>query len=119
MLDKGFFRLARNVSRKSPLRIKVGAVLVCHGKPVSVGFNYEKSHPLHTRGFRNTIHAEISALLSCDADLTGGVCYIYREKADGSLGLSRPCNYCYKQLVQAGIKKIYYSTNSGYAIERI
>ena len=117
IINIGYFRLAKLASRKSKHKVKVGCVLVMHGKPVAMGFNRIKSHP-RSRKCCKTLHAEMDAIISSQTDLTGGVAYVYREKFDGSLGLSRPCLSCYKALSQAGIKKIYYSTASGYSIER-
>ena len=117
IINIGYFRLARLVSQKSKHKIKVGCVLVMHGKPVAMGFNRIKSHP-RSRKCCKTLHAEMDAIISSQTDLTGGVAYVYREKFDGSLGLSRPCLNCYKALSRAGIKKIYYSTEAGYSIER-
>ena len=118
IINIGFFRLARLASLKSKYKIQVGCVLTMHGKPVSIGFNRIKSHPRSRKNCK-TLHAEMDAIISSQTSLVGGVAYVYRERFDGSLGLSRPCMGCYKALSKAGIKKIYYSTNSGYAIERI
>lgn len=110
MLDKGFFRLAKNVSLNSNHRCKIGCVIVKHGKPVSVGFNHCKTHPIHTGdSFRKSIHAEVSALLNCDTTLHGAIAYIYRETKDGKPALARPCNYCYQMLLAHGIKNVYYT----------
>jgi hypothetical protein len=39
------FRLAKNVSKHSMHKYKLGAVIVINGHPLSVGFNKAKSHP--------------------------------------------------------------------------
>ena len=119
ILNVGFFRLARNVSLKSKYRIRVGCVLVLHGNPISVGFNYLKSHPRFTSLDSACIHAEISAIMSADTDLIGATAFIYRERKDGTLGLARPCNRCYRELWAVGVKRIYYSTYEGYAMEKL
>jgi deoxycytidylate deaminase len=103
---------------KSDYKIKMGCVIVTHGKPISVGFNCQKSHPQKVSRCA-CVHAEVSALISADTSVNGGIAYIYRERKDGSLGLARPCNNCYVSLKKAGIKKIVYSTYTGYAVERI
>ena len=118
ILNVGFFRLARNVSLKSDYKIRMGCVIVMHGKPISVGFNSQKSHPQKV-GDNVCVHAEVMALISADTDVRGGTAYIYRERKDKTLGLARPCNNCYRRLLEAGIKKIVYSTYSGFAVERI
>ena len=118
IIEVGYFKLARNVSKNSSYKIKVGAVIVMHGKPISVGFNCQKSHPLRQKGHA-CVHAEINALINAGSDVEGGIIYVYRERSDESPGLARPCNYCYQKLMDAGIKKLIYTTYSGYAIERI
>ena len=118
IINVGFFRIARLASLKSSYRVKVGCVIALHGVPVSIGFNRVKSHPRSAKRCK-TLHAEMDAIISAQTSLDGGIAYVYRERADGSLGLSRPCLSCYKALSQAGIKKIYYSTKIGYSIERM
>lgn len=111
MLEKGFFKLAKNVSKNSNHRCKMGCVIAQHGKPIAVGWNYYKTHPQHTaNSFRQTIHAEIKALMSADTELQGAIAYVYRETYNGTPALARPCNYCYAQLRKAGIKTVYYTT---------
>ena len=112
LLRKGFFRLARNVSKYSNHRYKVGAV-IAHKKPISVGFNIIKTHPRYSNPNITksiSIHAEASALLkSYDAIFKDSVIYIYRENLKGEPAIARPCRDCMKLLKNYGIKKIYYT----------
>jgi len=111
LLDKGFFRLARNSSLESKHRVKVGAVAVMHGKPVSATCNVGKSHPDFTVIERcDSIHVEIRAVLSANTSVEGGTVYVYRETAKGIPALSRPCNQCYRFMQKHGIRKVYYTT---------
>ena len=115
VIETGFFRLARLVSLKSNYRVKLGCVIVQHGKPISIGFNRVKTHPISGE-FTRTLHAEMDALISARAPLDGATVFVYRERANGDLGLAKPCKNCYKKLVNSGVKKIYYSTTSGYGV---
>ncbi len=102
------FRLAKNVSKLSqhPTH-KLGAVLVVKGKPISVGHNQYKTHP---EAKYTGLHAEIQALKSSGKDIIrGSTMFVYREKKDGSLGLSKPCKDCMKELKKFGIKWICYT----------
>ena len=45
--------------------------------------------------------------------------YLYRELKNGSLAMSRPCNACMAMLRDFGIEEVYYTTENGYAQERI
>ena len=106
------FRLAKNISKHSEYHIKMGAVLVRHGKPLSVGFNKIKSHTKWSVYPRQTIHAEVSALISSGVtDLRGCTMFIYRER-NGNPAMARPCSNCMKVLKSFGIRRIYYTTNT-------
>lgn len=111
--DIGFFQLAKRASKNSDHpRVNIGAVIALNGKPVSFGWNKDKTHPEHanpTRSIRKSIHAEVDVVLSSDCDVSGGVIYIWRNTKDGKPALSRPCNYCYSFLQRAGIRVIHYT----------
>lgn len=112
LLSKGFFQLAQNVSQNSNHKIKIGCVIALHGKPVSVGWNVVKTHPIYTaNSMRQSIHAEIKAAISAQCNLSGSIAYVYREYKNGQPALARPCLLCYNVLSEAGIKTIYYTIN--------
>ncbi len=102
------FRLAKNVSKLSHHpRHRLGAVLVVKGKPISVGHNQYKTHP---EARYSGLHAEIQALKSCGKKkIKGSSIFVYREKKDGSLGVSKPCKDCMIELEKFGIKWIFYT----------
>jgi len=114
-----FMRLARNVSFHSQHRVRIGCVLVKNGKPISVGFNKMRTHPIykkvnHPRAkYIQSLHAEMAAIISARTDLNGAVAYVYRERKDGSMGTAKPCPVCEMLLSEAGVKKVYYSTDNG------
>lgn len=111
MINKGFFRLARNTAPYSDCRIKVGAV-ISRKSPISVGFNVIRTHPRYSNPDETntiSIHAEMVALIRAGFDVGGCDIYVYRELDDGSPALARPCNLCYNELKKYGIKKIYYT----------
>lgn len=111
MLNKGFFGLARNISRLSMCRVKVGAV-ISKKSAISSGFNIERTHPLFCNpalGDNISIHAEMIALINAGYDINGCDIWIYREYFDNTPALARPCDVCYNQLRMHGIKKIYYT----------
>ena len=104
----GLFRLAKNVSKHSTHKIKMGAVLVKHGRPLSVGFNKVKSHPIHTF----SIHAEIDCMASFDREeLRSSSMFIYRESKCGTPAIARPCKRCLEYLRSFGVKRIFFTTN--------
>lgn len=109
----GLFRLAKNISRHSEYRIKIGAVLVKHGTPISIGFNKLKFHPKYSNPTKKTIHAEMQAILSSGKEkIRNSEIFVYREfKRTGLPALARPCEDCILKLKEFGIKRIYYTTN--------
>ena len=107
ILDIGYFKLARNVSKLSTYKIKVGAVIANH-KPISIGYNTDKSHP---PSLKPTTHAEMKAILNAGSveSLRGRSIYVYREFMNTNPAFARPCMECLKVLKDVGIRKIYYS----------
>ena len=95
------FKYAKDESKNSDYRIKVGAVLVV-GKNMIRGFNKIKSHPRYANPEMHrkiSIHAEIDCILkSRDYDIDGSSIYVYRETRDGDIANSRPCVACLKEL---------------------
>ena len=67
-------------------------------------------------------HAEIEIydkIKYLDLDFSRVTVYIYRETKKGNLAMSRCCPACMAALKSLGIKKICYTTDDGYAEERI
>lgn len=112
------FRLAKNVSKHSNYKIRMGAVLVRKGSPISVGFNRPYPHPQ----FKWGIHAEVDALrTSGKTELKNSTMYVYRETADGSPAMARPCADCMNALTKFGVSTIIYSISEApfYRLEKI
>ena len=66
------------------------------------------------------LHAEMMCLLGLkdmDIDYSKVKLYVYREDNDGNLANCRPCPACMELIDRLGIKKIYYTTENGYATE--
>ena len=135
-IERGF-KLAKNASKFSDCKIKIGAVLIYKNKVISVGYNTTKSNPIQKMYniYRNTnerkydvekrnngVHAEIMTLQhatrSFKGDLNKCSIFVYSEKKDGSTRLTRPCMGCSKMLEELGVKNIYYTTDNGWQYER-
>lgn len=126
-----YFNRARNAALASNHpQYKLGAVVVFKHQVISVGSNnFHKSHPkqveLNKLRFdadcKNSIHAELAALLPVinKYDLSTATIYVYREHANGTLAMARPCKGCMSLIRGCGIKKVYYTTCDGYAEETI
>ena len=86
-----------------------GAIVESGGRVLAMATN--SARPF--KGAFST-HAEIAALakaglLAKDADL-----YVSRFCPSGRMGLSRPCPDCHKAIEAAGIKRVFYSTETGW-----
>lgn len=131
---KAFFNVAKQISKLSDYsrnKTKIGCVVVYKHRIISTGCNSDKAHPLQAKynAYRfsepsiHKLHAETSSLVPIINDKTiewGKVkIFTYRELADGSLGLSRPCKSCMAMIRDLGIKDVYYTTYDGYAHESL
>lgn len=129
-MNKHGFILARRATFFSDYRRQqVGCVVMIKNKVLAVGYNCDKTHPLQKEynkfrinKFRGThrLHAEIHALSQIkdmDIDWRKVEVYIYRETKAGRPALARPCNSCMQMMKSLGIRKIFYTTDDGYAHE--
>lgn len=129
--DKIFFATAKEVSKLSDHRCKLGCVIVDHHRIIGSGYNSKtKCHRLQAELDKKFFgmesmgpkHAEFTALLPLikkKVDLTNATLYVYRETADHNLAMARPCPRCMSLIKKYGIKKIKYTTPDGFAIERV
>lgn len=130
-----FLNEARSVSLVSDFdRVHIGCVVVYNNRVISSGFNNTKTDPVQAKynRYRNMqgnkvfhlCHAEVMALkkiLNMGLDSKRITVYNYRELADGSPAISRPCPACMHMIQDLGITHIVYSTNNrnGYCVERV
>ena len=66
------------------------------------------------RSFYGSTHAEIDAIRKMRFQKGGSQgcdLYVYRFYADGSLALAKPCVQCMKKIIEARIKRVFYSDN--------
>ena len=122
MIDRPTMELALQTADSSLSRKKVGAILLNKGRVVAKGVNQDtKTHPLQARlaelvGLDEKIylHAEVSALIRCRSDVDTIVVARLGGHEGDELRNARPCPICTLALQQAGIKHIYYTTDSGF-----
>ena len=131
-IDYRYFYKARQIANISDYnRIHVGCVAVYHGQIIGIGCNTNKTHP--AQKFYNRyrepsdtmlpkLHAEISCISqikNLDINFSKVRLYIYRIRKDQPFGLARPCPSCMAAIKDLGIRNIYYTTNDGYAYEKL
>jgi len=114
-------------------RAQVGCVAVIGNKVVATGFSQQRTHPMQDyynrfrdfRGQKNIsakLHAETSMLASAqhmNIDWTRVDVYIYRLCRSREHGLSLPCPACYELLRRAGVRNVFFSTDTGFECLRI
>ena len=130
--QKSFFFFFKKVSELSTYHrknVKIGCLVVLGHRIIGSGYNSDKTSPVQRKYNKlrfseetpHRLHAEISALLPLlnnkDIDFSKVKIFTYREKADHSLGKSRPCKSCMALIKDLGIKHIYYTTDDGYCHE--
>lgn len=131
-IDYRYFAKARSVAEISDYpRVHVGCVAVYQGQIIGIGCNCNKTHP--AQKFYNKyriasevmlpkLHAEIACInqiRNLDINFSKVRLYIYRIRKDQPYGMSRPCPSCMAAIKDLGIRDIYYTSNDGYAYERL
>lgn len=108
--------LATKQALKSEHQFKIGAVLACKNKVISVAFNNAlKTHKIAYRNKNRpqdaTIHAEIGALINVPKSISSKCdLYIARYRtSNNTLGLAKPCDMCLKVIKSMKIKRVYYT----------
>ena len=138
MSDSHLFNLAKECSFKADYsgcgRARIGAIISYKGTVLAKGFNTDRTHTYQAKynkwrykdsGNRYLpckLHAEAMALSKIqhlDIDFSKARIYVYRELRDGKLGMARPCKACMAAIRQIGIKHINYTTDDGFAAEKI
>lgn len=129
-----YFLKAKQVAEISDYNgTHVGCVAVYKGKVIGIGCNTEKTHPSqkYYNRFRESkddvfinhkLHAEINCLNQLkhtEINYSKIKLYIYRIRKDKQFGMSRPCPSCMAAIKDMGIRTIYYTTDDGYACEKI
>jgi len=138
MNDSHLFKLARECSFHSDYKgcasARIGTVVVYKGSVLAKGFNSDRTHT--SQAYYNKwrykdegnkylppkIHSELAALQKIqylDIDFSKIHVFVYRETKRGKLALARPCPSCMAAIKKMGIKNIHYTTNDGFAHERL
>ncbi len=118
------FKQAVEVAKSSTSKKKVGCLLLSKNKVIQEATNIEtKSHPTQAKfarmvGLKEKIylHAEISALVKCRQEGADTI-VVARVNSLGDLRMAKPCPICQLAIKEAGISRVFYSTNSGFVGE--
>jgi deoxycytidylate deaminase len=77
-------------------------------KLIAGGANERRSHS-KLYPYRQALHAEQVALMSCRSDIEGSTLYVCRSTEEGFL-LSKPCFWCMHVLLKVGVDRVVYTT---------
>ena len=108
------FRAALSAAKDSELRAhRVGAVIMKGKSIVSIGRNVKKTHPNCPTNYSQ--HAEFNAAIGLDsyANHSGLTIYIARLTRTGKIGISKPCEFCERLLINLGIHRVVFSNDDG------
>lgn len=138
-VNERFFQFAREASLKSDYTRRgsaprIGVVAVYKGSIVAEAWNTDKTSPLQARYneyryYNPTLpeksHAETVLVqrlrwkFGDSLDWSRVQIYLYRELKNGKLAMARPCRSCFHLLRDLGVRKVFYTTENGFAEERI
>ena len=130
-----YFQIAQDVASRSPCsRRKFGAILVKNGVIISTGYNgsvrgsvncgeelmclkdIHEEKPYSSYDHCPAVHAETNVILNVAREgITSTVgATLYLGYSGGNKSHSdRPCRYCRRMIIQAGIKDIFYIDKNG------
>ena len=130
--DYKYFQKAHQIATISDYKkTHVGCVAVYQGQVIGIGCNCNKTHPIQKKYNRYRkpsdsmlpkLHAEISCLNQIkhlDINFSKVKLYIYRIRKDQPFGMARPCPSCMAAIRDLGVRNIFYTTNDGYAHEKL
>ncbi len=114
----GYFHVAKRARLQSNHKKPMGAY-IRFGKEGYWGWNVQKTHPRFADGnLVYSVHAEMKALIHSDKRIYGAQIWVYRE-VNGKPAMAKPCKYCLKHLIEAGVRTIYYTVPYEPFYERI
>ena len=130
--DYKYFDKARQIATISDYKkTHVGCVAVYQGQVIGLGCNCNKTHPIQKKYNRYRkpsdsmlpkLHAEINCLNQIKhmgINFSKVKLYIYRIRKDQPFGMARPCSSCMAAIRDLGVRNIFYTTNDGYAHEKL
>jgi deoxycytidylate deaminase len=112
--DKSFLALAMRAAEASSCNQRHGAVVVRSGSVLAIGFNkWRAERPgvaLEDKELQSmSTHAEMDAL-SRVKNKRGVTVYVARVNKHGSEMFSRPCDDCYRNMLDNDIKRIVFTS---------
>jgi len=131
--DHYYINIATDLYKRSTcLRRKFGALIVKNDEIIATGYNgaprktkssldhgwcwRDKNKIAHGKNYElcRSVHAEQNAIIqAARRDMLGSTLYIAGENADGTFCDAFPCVVCIRMIINAGIERLVYRSNSG------
>ncbi len=104
------------ISRRMGFKSRHGAIVFRGNAVIAARPNTRKTNPnLSAYTEYPYVHAEQNAILAAGADNTDGCSMlVVRVGADGNLRNSKPCDVCQRFIRDAGIRRVFFSTETGF-----
>ena len=137
-MDYKYFSKAKQIAQVSDFpKVHIGCIAVYQNRIIGIGCNTNKTHPtqkyynryrIDDNDFDNSesllpkLHAEINCinqLKHLNINFSKVKLYIYRIRKDQPFGMARPCPSCMAAIRDLGVRNIFYTTNDGYAHEKL
>lgn len=119
MKHDSFMALAKQCSKNSDHHShRMGCVIVKGSRVLGIGWNMLRTHPKSPHEFKS-IHAEFMASLNAGRDIKGATAYVFRQQKNGTWAMAKPCDDCWKYLMNLGIKKVVYSFEGTFKTEKL
>lgn len=112
--DKAFVNAAAKVALTSDYRFRMAALLVKSGRVLRGETNTPRITP-DTPPHRVSTHAEVRVIRN-SKNIKGSTLYVARLLSNDQTALSKPCVWCLEHIVNAGIYRVVYTTNSVHPI---
>ena len=128
-----YLKIAETIADMSDFEShKVGCIVIYKNSIISSASNSNKTHTMQSKynkyrnikegAFPAKLHAEMAAISKIrylDIDWSKVILYITRKTKGNNIGIARPCASCMAAIKEKGIENIIYTTDIGFAIERI
>jgi deoxycytidylate deaminase len=101
-------------------RANVGCVITKGDRIISTGHNQIRKSRLKSNHFEGSLHAEMDAIMKLIKsgrikELNGSTMFVSRSMKKGGTGLAMPCELCFPIIQAMKIKRIVFSTATGYS----
>lgn len=112
--DQSRIEMAASAARNSDCVQRLGAVIVSSGRVLAVGHNSRRNQSHISVPYGHAEHAEASVLRMVGDRAHGATLYVARVLKDSvSNGNAAPCSRCMLKMIDAGVSRVVFTSNTG------